>query len=77
MQLKNVIGRTVGLVALASLVGCSGSSGGSGGGQAKLSVSLMDAPVDGVTAVYVKITSMWIKPNGNGPAVSCRSSMRR
>jgi hypothetical protein len=29
----------------------------------------MDAPVDGVTAVYVKITSMWIKPQGNGPAV--------
>jgi hypothetical protein len=29
----------------------------------------MDAPVDGVTAVYVKITSMWIKPSGNGPAV--------
>lgn len=32
-------------------------------------MSLMDAPVDGVTAVYVKITSMWIKPEGNGPAV--------
>jgi hypothetical protein len=29
----------------------------------------MDAPVDGVTAVYVKITSMWIKPQGAGPAV--------
>jgi hypothetical protein len=28
----------------------------------------MDAPVDGVTAVYVRITSMWIKPTG-GPAV--------
>ena len=23
----------------------------------------MDAPVDGVTAVYVQITSMWIKPS--------------
>jgi hypothetical protein len=68
MKLSDVIGRTVGLVALASLVGCSGSSGDSGT-QAKLSVSLMDAPVDGVTAVYVKITSMWIKPNGSGPAV--------
>jgi hypothetical protein len=69
MTLRNIIGRTLGLVAIASLAGCSGSSGGSGSGQAKLSVSLMDAPVDGVTAVYVKITSMWIKPNGNGPAV--------
>jgi hypothetical protein len=29
----------------------------------------MDAPVDGVTAVYVKITAMWIKPQGSGPAV--------
>jgi hypothetical protein len=29
----------------------------------------MDAPVDGVTAVYVKITAMWIKPHGHGPAV--------
>jgi hypothetical protein len=28
----------------------------------------MDAPVDGVTAVYVRITSLWIKPQG-GPAV--------
>ena len=28
----------------------------------------MDAPVDGVTAVHVRITSMWIKPTG-GPAV--------
>ena len=37
--------------------------------RSTLSVSLMDAPVDGVTAVYVRITSMWIKPQGNGPAV--------
>ena len=37
-------------------------------GRSTLSVSLMDAPVDGVTAVYVKITSMWIKSAG-GPAV--------
>lgn len=29
----------------------------------------MDAPVDGVTAVYVRITSMWIKSAGSGPAV--------
>ena len=34
----------------------------------QVSISLMDAPVDGVTAVYVKITSMWIKKAG-GPAV--------
>jgi hypothetical protein len=69
MKLNHLISQTVGLVALTSLVGCSGGGGDSGTGQAKLSVSLMDAPVDGVTAVYVKITSMWIKPNGSGPAV--------
>jgi hypothetical protein len=50
------------------LAGCSGSSGGDSGGNSTLSVSLMDAPVDGVAAVYVRITSMWIKPQG-GPAV--------
>src|SRR5688572_28520534 len=51
-----------------SLMACSGGGGDSPAPQSKLSVSLMDAPVDGVTAVYVKITSMWIKPQG-GPAV--------
>ena len=54
---------------LTTLVGCGGGGGGSSGAQASsLSVSLMDAPVDGVTAVYVKITGMWIKPS-NGAAV--------
>jgi hypothetical protein len=52
------------------LLGCSGGGGdGTSAGRTTLSVSLMDAPVDGVTAVYVQITSMWIKPAGNGPAV--------
>jgi hypothetical protein len=64
---------------VAALVGCSGGGGddsaSNGGGIAPgtqgstLSVSLMDAPVDGVTAVYVEITSMWIKPTGDGPPV--------
>jgi hypothetical protein len=58
------------LVAPALLAGCSGGGGGGGSKQSStLSVSLIDAPVDGVTAVYVKITAMWIKPKGNGPAV--------
>jgi hypothetical protein len=53
----------------AALVGCSGGGGDdSSSGSSRLSVSLMDAPVDGVTAVHVRITSMWIKPTG-GPAV--------
>jgi hypothetical protein len=53
--------------ALAMLVGCSGSGSDDSPGRATLSVSLMDAPVDGVTAVHVRITSMWIKKAG-GPA---------
>lgn len=63
--------RAAPLVAIAGLIGCSGGGGGGNdapAGRSTLSVSLMDAPVDGVTAVYVKITSMWIKPSG-GPAV--------
>jgi hypothetical protein len=55
--------------AIAALMGCSSGGGGDApAGKGSLSVSLMDAPVDGVTAVYVRITSMWIKPT-NGPAV--------
>ena len=61
-------GRTAGLLALATMTACSGSGGDDSSGRSTLSVSLMDAPVDGVTAVYVKITSMWIKSAG-GPAV--------
>ena len=62
------IARAAGALATAGLIGCSGSGGDSPSAQARLSVSLMDAPVDGVTAVYVKITSMWIKREGS-PAV--------
>jgi hypothetical protein len=65
-----MIGGAACALALASLAACSGgSSGDSPSQKSRLSVSLMDAPVDGVTAVYVKITSMWIKPQGSGPAV--------
>jgi hypothetical protein len=64
--------RKIGLVAPAlaamALAACSGGGDSSSTGPSKISISLMDAPVDGVTAVYVKITSMWIKPEG-GPAV--------
>jgi hypothetical protein len=65
----NNIGRAARAVAVVGLVGCSGGGGDPSPSQSRLSVSLMDAPVDGVTAVFVKITSMWIKPQGNGPAV--------
>jgi hypothetical protein len=61
-------GRAVCALAITALAGCSGGSSDSPAQSARLSVSLMDAPVDGVTAVYVQITSMWIKRQGNGPA---------
>ena len=71
MQNKKKIRWVAPALATMALVACSGGGGDSPAptGASKLSVSLMDAPVDGVTAVYVKITSMWIKPQGGGPAV--------
>ena len=66
---NRTIGRAACALVIASLVGCSSGGGDAPPEKSRLSVSLMDAPVDGVTAVYVKITSMWIKPQGNGPAV--------
>lgn len=65
---SRTIGGAVGTLALAALMGCSGGGGDSSAGRTTLSVSLMDAPVDGVTAVYVRIESIWIKPT-SGPAV--------
>jgi len=69
-----MLSRKIRLVAPAlatmALAACSGGGSDSSAptGPSKISVSLMDAPVDGVTAVYVKITAMWIKKEG-GPAV--------
>jgi hypothetical protein len=62
------LGQAACMLAVTALVGCSGGGDDAAPQDARISVSLMDAPVDGVTAVYVKITSMWIKPEG-GPAV--------
>lgn len=59
-------GFVAGGLALATLAGCS-SGGDSPPGTAFLSVSLMDAPVDGVTAVWVRITSISLKPAGGPP----------
>lgn len=56
------------VVAAVVLAGCSGGGGSGSSGRTSLSVSLMDAPVDGVTAVHVRITGIWLKPE-SGPAV--------
>ena len=68
MMTIKTLGRVAAAFATIFLVACSGGGGDSPTGPSKLNISLMDAPVDGVTAVYVKITAMWIKPQG-GPAV--------
>jgi len=51
---------------IGTLAGCSGGSDAPATGP--VSVSLMDRPVDGVIALYVTITEVWIKPAGSGPA---------
>jgi hypothetical protein len=55
------------VLAALSLVIAACSSGGSAPSPATLSVSLMDAPIDDVTAVNVEITAIWLK-GPNGPA---------
>jgi hypothetical protein len=60
---------TVATAAMA-LAACSGSSGDpamSGGAQGSLSVSLMDAPVDEVAELWIRINTVRVKPAGDGP----------
>lgn len=47
-----------------SSIACSGGGGGTSG-TSTLTVSLMDAPVDDVTAVNVEITALWLKGPGS------------
>jgi hypothetical protein len=55
------------VLGMLSLVVAACSGGGSDPKSATLSVSLMDAPIDDVTAVNVEITAIWLK-GPNGPA---------
>jgi hypothetical protein len=65
MRTKGLRGlKIAGLAAAAmSLIACSG--GGGIDGTSSLTVSLMDAPVDGVTAVNVEIAALWLKAPGS------------
>jgi hypothetical protein len=55
------------ILGLAALASCSSGSGGDA--QAgRISVSLMDRPVDDIAALFVTITGVSIKPKGDGPA---------
>jgi len=61
------------LIPFALALGACSGSGDPGGSlnpdnRSTLSISLMDAPVDDVTAVWVEITDIWIKTEGEGPA---------
>lgn len=53
------------------LVACSSGGGGSTSETtgATMSISLMDAPVDDVSGIYVEIAGFFIKPQGDGPAI--------
>lgn len=50
-----------------ALTACSSSDDSPDTGT--LSLSLMDAPVDGVAELWVTISGIWIKPSGDGPAI--------
>jgi hypothetical protein len=56
------------LAATALLTACSGGGSDPPAGKSTLSISLMDAPVDGVSEVNVEIAAIWLKPAGSGPA---------
>jgi len=63
----------VSIAIVCALSACSSGGGGGSanapsGGNASLSVLLMDAPVEDVTAVYVQIAALSIKP-ADGPAI--------
>jgi hypothetical protein len=60
--------RVVAIAALLFVAAC-GNSGGGGAQTGSVSISLMDRPVDGVTELWVTIDEVWIKPQGNGPAI--------
>lgn len=54
------------IAVLAAITGA--CSGGSDPGTGTISISLMDRPVDGISALNVTVTEFWIKPQGSGPA---------
>ncbi len=56
------------LAAATLLTACSGGGSDPPAGKSTLSISLMDAPVDGVSEVNVEIAAIWLKPAGSGPA---------
>lgn len=62
---------TILIFSILAIGACSGGGNGSGNGSATgtVSISLMDRPVDDVTALFVTITDVHIKSKGGGPAV--------
>lgn len=56
---------------MGTLAACGGGSGGVSGGEptGTLTISLIDAPVDDVTEVWVKFTGVTLQPQGGGSAI--------
>lgn len=61
-----------GKIFVTGILACTGTIAAcsSGGGQptGTVSFSLMDRPVDGVSALFVTVSEIWLKPAGGGPA---------
>lgn len=64
MRLNDVLRPAAMVLGATALGACSGGSDPKG----TVSVSLMDRPVDGITNLYVTISEVWLKPQGDGPA---------
>lgn len=56
---------------MGTLAACGGGSGGVSGGEptGTLTIGLIDAPVDGVTAVWVQFSGVTLQPQGGGSAI--------
>lgn len=74
--MKSGFSRKLAIAVLCTLgiAGCGGSSGG-GSSTGTVTFSLMDRPVDDVTALVVTITGARMKPQGDGPAIELPLTM--
>lgn len=63
--------RLTAAIALSVAAGCSSSGGGDADTSTNgfLSIALTDAPVTDVAEIWIEITNLRIKPNGDGPAI--------
>jgi hypothetical protein len=60
--------RVAAVAALAIFIAACSSSDGGITNNARISVSLMDRPIDGITELNITVTGFNVKPQGSGPA---------